>query len=285
MRLALVQWPQKPFLTENEMIEEMLGWAKIAAGSGANVLLFPEHLSWSISSACGFETANGALRHLALFSQKIVEKGQDFSQKTGISILLGSLPVLKNGLKNVAFFIEPDRREPLFYEKIHLTPWEKMAGFEAGSAVKIFETRWGKIAPAICYDVEFPETVRLAALAGAEILLVPFQTDNEAGFWRVRTCAAARAIENELFVAVAGNVGCPLGNPVMDSNFARSAILTPCDSGWPTGGILREATTNLPEIIFADLDLDFLRAFRNGKNATVRTIADRRTDLFELRKK
>ena len=59
----------------------------------------------------------------------------------------------------------------------------------------------------ICYDVEFPELTRLLAYEGLDILFVPFMTDTQNGYSRVRNCAMARAIENECYVAVAGSVG------------------------------------------------------------------------------
>ena len=65
----------------------------------------------------------------------------------------------------------------------------------------------GNIAILICYDVEFPEVARVMAEAGAEILFVPSCTDGREGFCRVRYCAQARAIENQVYVAMTGTVG------------------------------------------------------------------------------
>jgi predicted amidohydrolase len=59
----------------------------------------------------------------------------------------------------------------------------------------------------ICYDVEFPELSRLMADQGMNILFVPFLTDTQNGYTRVKHCAQARAIENECYVAIAGCVG------------------------------------------------------------------------------
>ena len=47
----------------------------------------------------------------------------------------------------------------------------------------------------ICYDSEFPELARHLADQGAMILFVPFCTDTSNGYYRVRHCAQARAIE------------------------------------------------------------------------------------------
>ena len=78
---------------------------------------------------------------------------------------------------------------------------------KGGNKFKVFETDCAKIGILICYDVEFPELSRLLADEGMEILFVPFLTDTQNAFIRVKHCAMARAIENECFVAIAGSVG------------------------------------------------------------------------------
>jgi predicted amidohydrolase len=94
------------------------------------------------------------------------------------------------------------------YEKLHVTPDEAaLWGMRGGSSLQTFETDCGKIGVLICYDAEFPELARLLAGEGMEVLFVPFLTDTEYGFSRVRYCAQARAIENECYVAIAGSVG------------------------------------------------------------------------------
>jgi predicted amidohydrolase len=76
-----------------------------------------------------------------------------------------------------------------------------------GDEVKVFETDAGKIGILICYDVEFPELSRILASQDMQILFVPFLTDTQNGYNRVKFCAQARAVENECYVAIAGCVG------------------------------------------------------------------------------
>ena len=76
-----------------------------------------------------------------------------------------------------------------------------------GDKIGVFDTDCGKIGILICYDVEFPELSRIYADQGMKILFVPFLTDTQNGYTRVRHCAQARAIENECYVAIAGCVG------------------------------------------------------------------------------
>src|SRR5690554_7444769 len=95
--------------------------------------------------------------------------------------------------------------------------------------LRVYETDCGKIGVLICYDVEFPELARILADQGMKILFVPFLTDTQNGYSRVRYCARARAIENQCFVAIAGSVGNLPKVHNMNIQYAQSAVFTPCD--------------------------------------------------------
>jgi predicted amidohydrolase len=134
----------------------------------------------------------------------------------------------------------------------------------------------------ICYDVEFPELSRILADEGMVMLFVPFLTDTQNGYSRVRHCAQARAIENECYVAIAGSVGNLPNVHNMDIQYAQSAVFTPCDFAFPSNGIKAEATPNTEMILIADMDLDLLREL--NQFGSVRNLRDRRKDVFNLRK-
>ncbi len=147
--------------------------------------------------------------------------------------------------------------------------------------VEVFDTDCGKIAIAICYDVEFPELARVAKDKGARILFVPYNTDLRSGHIRVRTCAAARCIENHMYAVLSGACGNLPFVDGADIHFAQSCILTPSDVPFDRDGIATETTPNVEAMLVHDLDLDLLR--RTERSGTVRTWADRRGDLYELR--
>jgi len=132
----------------------------------------------------------------------------------------------------------------------------------------------------ICYDIEFPEAARHLADAGAEVIFVPFCTDNRQGYLRVRYCAHARAIENQVYVAMAGNVGNLPDVQNMDINYAQAAVLTPSDFAFARDGIAAESDSNEETILVCDLDLDDLHHSRSHGTVTPRT--DRRPDLFSM---
>jgi predicted amidohydrolase len=152
---------------------------------------------------------------------------------------------------------------------------------EKGNKLKVFDTDCGKIGILICYDVEFPELSRLLADEGMDILFVPFLTDTQNGYSRVRYCAQARAIENECYVAIAGSVGNLPKVHNMDINYAQSMVFTPCDFAFPANGIKAEATPNTEMIVIADLDIDLLREL--NQFGSVRNLRDRRKDIYELK--
>ena len=156
------------------------------------------------------------------------------------------------------------------YDKCHLIPEEREAGKRAGEArPPVVEHRGVGVGVAVCYDVEFPELVRDLADRGAEVVAGPSWTGTEAGFERVRRCAAARAVENQLYVAQVSVVGersadlCGTG---------RSAVYAPCDDVvGPRGTRL-----SLPRDEFAagtcSVDVDAVRKSRS--EASVRPYAD-----------
>jgi predicted amidohydrolase len=166
--------------------------------------------------------------------------------------------------------------------KIHVTPGEKTSwGIAAGDAIEVLDTDKGKVAINICYDVEFPEMARVAVERGARLLFVPFCTDDRRGFLRVRYCAQARCVENQIYVVTAGVVGNLRGVPDMDVHYAQSAVLSPSDFGFARDGIAAECEANSEGVAVADVDLAALeRARRTG---TVRNWEDRRTDLYAVR--
>jgi predicted amidohydrolase len=135
----------------------------------------------------------------------------------------------------------------------------------------------------ICYDVEFPELARLLAEQGMQILFVPFLTDTQNAYMRVRLCAQARAIENECFVAITGSVGNLPKVENMDIQYSQAGVYTPSDFAFPSNCVKSEATPNTEMILIAEVDLSLLDELHSY--GSVRNLKDRRTDFYELRLK
>ena len=225
-----------------------------------------------------------AIRELAGYTDRIVDKFSEFSVSYNINIITGSMPEIKDEkLYNVGYLCRRDGSVERF-EKLHITPdEEKVWGLVGGRQLKTFDTDCGKIGILICYDVEFPELSRLLAEEGMRILFVPFLTDTQNGYSRVRHCAQARAIENECYVAIAGSVGNLPKVHNMDIQYAQSMVFTPCDFAFPVNGVKAEATPNTEMILVVDVDMDLLVEI--NKSGSVRNLNDRRTDLYQLFKR
>lgn len=198
-----------------------------------------------------------------------------------VNIITGSMPVVEKGkLLNVSYLCRRDGSWDSYY-KIHPTPSEVSAwGMVGGNKLRAFDTDSGRIGILVCYDVEFPELARIYAEQGVQILFVPFFTDTQNGYNRVRLCSMARAVENECYVAIAGCVGnLPQVNN-MDINFAQSAIFTPSDFQFPTNAVTAEATPNTEMTIIADVNLELLLELHQF--GSVQNLKDRRKDLYEV---
>ena len=166
--------------------------------------------------------------------------------------------------------------------KIHPTPDEAYWwNIQGGDKIKVIPTDCGPIGVLICYDSEFPELTRHLVNQGIQILFVPFMTDERQSYLRVRYCCQARAVENQIYVVMSGNVGNLPKVSNMDIQYAQSCILTPCDFPFSRDGIAADTTPNVETVAFADLRLDALLEARN--NGTVQNLKDRRHDLYSVK--
>jgi predicted amidohydrolase len=185
-------------------------------------------------------------------------------------------------LLNVASIYFPDQA-PLHQAKLHLTPAERsLWGFSPGRDLLVVEADFGKFAVAVCYDVQFPELVKiLCNHHGVQLVVVPYMTDDRRGSCRVSTCARARAIENQIYTVTAGMVGSLPLVTYFTSQFAQSGMYTPSDFAFPVDGIATEAAANVGQVIVADLDLSMLdRARQHG---SVHNFLDSQNDTLHTR--
>ena len=283
VRLGLIQWQMRPYKDLEDVLNQAEYFIDAVSGYRSDFALFPEFFNAPLMAGHNSLTESEAIKELAAHTGEIVERFSKLAISYNINIISGSMPELVNGrLYNAGYLCKRDGTVER-YEKIHVTPDEaKVWGMQQGSSLKTFDTDCGKIGVLICYDSEFPELSRLLADEGMDILFVPFLTDTQNGYSRVRHCAQARAIENECYVAIAGSVGNLPNVHNMDIQFAQSMVFTPCDFSFPTNGIKAEATPNTEMILIADVDIDLLREL--NQKGSVRNLKDRRSDLYEVRR-
>jgi predicted amidohydrolase/GNAT superfamily N-acetyltransferase len=284
VRLGLIQWQMRLYKDLDELMEHAEFFVDSVSAYRADFALFPEFFNAPLMADYNHLPESKAIRELAKYTPKIVQKFSELAISYNINIITGSMPEVRDELLyNVGYICKRDGTKER-YEKLHVTPDEaKIWGMQGGTELRTYDTDCGKIGVLICYDSEFPELSRLLADEGMDILFVPFLTDTQNGYSRVRFCAQARAIENECYVAIAGSVGnLPKVNN-MDIQYSQSMVFTPCDFSFPANGIKAEATTNTEMILIADVDLDMLKDL--NKFGSVRNLKDRRKDIFELKKK
>jgi predicted amidohydrolase/GNAT superfamily N-acetyltransferase len=284
VRLGLIQWQMRSYTNLDELLQQAEFFIDAVSGYRSDFALFPEFFDAPLMAENNHMSEPEAIRELAKHTQTIVQKFSELAISYNINIISGSLPeLIDNRLYNVGYLCKRDGTVER-YEKLHVTPDEaRVWGMQGGDQLKVFDTDCGKIGILICYDVEFPELSRILADMGMDILFVPFLTDTQNGYSRVRNCAQARAIENECYVAIAGSVGNLPKVHNMDIQYAQSMVFTPCDFAFPANGIKAEATPNTEMILIADLDIDLLRNL--NQFGSVRNLKDRRKDIFELKKR
>lgn len=256
--------------------------AKISEASeqGASLLLFPEYLTAHLLSLEPALTNEAACQRLDEYTAKYVQFFAQRSKESNIAILAGThICKEEKGFVNKAFLFFPNGRVET-QSKIHLTPEEQKWPLARGDELNVFDTEWGRVSILTCYDIEFPELARAAAVQGAELLLCPSYTDSAFGYYRVRHCCQARAVENQLFVALSGLVGVLVeGRPQVDQGYCQAGLFTPCDIPFAPDGIVRLGEVNEDMIVFAEADFSKLRD--NRERGAVAPFYDRRPSLYE----
>ena len=280
VRIAAVQYLLRPISDWDGFENQVRFTLKAAAEYKPNFVMLPEIFTSQLLSFMDTESGlHDAVRRMHDYTPRYMELMAELAKKYNIYLIAGSHPNLRDGLLyNTAFMFSP-RGEVFSQDKIHRTRWEKDKwDTSAGTKLHLFQTDFGAISILICYDIEFPELSRQVCEAGADILFVPSSTDDRQGFWRVRYCAHARAIENQVYVAMTSTVG---NLPVegLGMHYGQASIMTPSDFGFSRDGIAAEGVINMEQIVIADVDLDALT--QNRLNGTTIPLYDKQRDVYE----
>ena len=278
VRIAAIQYQMESVSGWREFEDQVRYILEAAAEYRPEFVLLPEIFTAQLLSFIGRRDVRDAVRRLDKYTPRYIALMQSIVREHGFHLIAGSHPTMRDDkLYNTAYFFTPDG-EYQTQDKIHRTRWEKEKwDTTAGDTLSVFDTAYGKIAILICYDIEFPELARAVCEAGAEILFVPSCTDDRQGFWRVRYCCHARAIENQVYVALTGTVGhLPVAG--LGLNYGQAGIFTPSDFAFSRDGIAAEGVPNTEQIVIADVDLADLAESR--LNGTTIPVLDRRRDVY-----
>lgn len=284
VRLGVVQWQMRPAYQLESIIDQAEYFIDTVSDYKSDFILFPEFFNAPLLVQYNDLNQAEAMRRLAESTEPILSKMREFAVSYNVNIISGSMPVVeRKRLYNVAYLCRRDGTMDSV-KKIHVTPSERESfGMSGGSEIRAMDTDCGKVGILVCYDVEFPEIPRLLKEQGMDILFVPYMTDLQTGYHRVRFCSHARAIENECYVAISGCVGNLPRVDNMDIQYSQAAVFSPTDFAFPSNGVVAEATPNTEMVLIADIDMDLLTQLH--EEGSVNNIKDRRKDVYTLRAK
>ncbi|HEX9379881.1 MAG TPA: carbon-nitrogen hydrolase family protein [Gaiellaceae bacterium] len=268
IRLACVQMTSRADKAANLATAERL--VSKAAATGADVVVLPEKWNAIGDAAVSHATAE------SIEGGESVEAMSRWSRQHGITLVGGSITERREGrekLSNTSLVFDPEGQIVGAYRKIHLfdvevggVVYRESEAEEPGEEPVVAEIEDWKVGLSVCYDIRFPELYRILALEGAELVTVPahFTTPTGKDHWHV--LLRARAIENQLYVAAAAQIGETLpGKPA----YGRSLIADP----W---GIVVAQAPDAETVIAAELDLAHLRDIR----AKLPSLANRRANAY-----
>lgn len=270
-KIALCQMPVDESKAQNiiravEIIKE--------AAMNSDLVILPE--MWN----CPYETS--------LFPEYAEEKENSptldaiskVAKEEKVYIVAGSIPEeYKGRIYNSSFFFSPQGEVIGVHRKIHLfdidvpgeITFKESETLSAGNDLTIVETDLGCIGICICYDIRFPELIRLMALDGANLIVVPGAFNLTTGPAHWETIIRARAVDNQVYMAAI--------SPVRDETasyvaYGHSMVVDP----W--GTVLAEAGTG-KNVIYAEINIGRVEEVRKE----LPLLKNRRNDIYLLRKK
>ena len=266
LRVASLQYFFRPVRRIDDFRDQVDSLVETAADYRCQLAVFPEYFTAQLLTLGDVKRPIvQQIRELANHLPLYVELMGGLARKHSMYVVAGTIPVLDrttDHVHNECYVFAPDGSHQI-QGKMHMTRFEAEEWLvRPRNTLRVFETAFGRMAVTICYDVEFPELARAAARAGAKILVVPSCTDDRRGYYRVRYCAQARAIENQMYVIQASTVGSIPMVPAVHLNYGQAAIMTPCDYAFARDGVLAEGNVNDESMVIGELDLDIIAESR-----------------------
>ena len=268
IRLACVQMTSRADKAANLEAAERL--VAQAAATGADIVQLPEKWNGIGDAAFYRETAE------PLDGGESVAAMSTWARTHGITLVGGSIVERREGREkrsNTSLVFDSDGEIVATYRKIHLfdvevggVVYRESESEEPGDEAVVADAEDWKVGLSVCYDVRFPELYRILALEGAQLVTVPahFTTPTGKDHWHV--LLRARAIENQLYVAAAAQIGETLpGKPA----YGRSLIVDP----W---GLVVAQAPDEQTVISAELD----RAHLDDIRAKLPSLANRQANAY-----
>lgn len=257
MKIATAAYPLDVLTSEAQFEDKLEKWVAEAAGNGAQLLVFPEYAALELATLAGLATAGDLEKSLWAVVERLTYADgvhAKLAAAYGVHIVAGSGPAATDTRPvNRARLITPSGQ-------IGIQDKQIMTRFEAevwdvipGNKLQVFDTALGRIGILICYDSEFPLLGR--ALRDCDVICVPSVTEAQAGYWRVRIGAQARALEQQCITAMSSVVGDADWSDALGTSHGAGGIFGPPDMGFPDNGVLALGQMNTPGWTYAQVDL------------------------------
>lgn len=268
-KLAVCQMNVRDKKIQN--IEKALLNIETAAKNGSDIVVLPEMFNCPYNNSKFHEYAEDGENGETV---KAVAKA---AKESKVYLVAGSIPEYKEGrLYNTSFVFDKSGEVIGVHRKMHLfdvdvsgkIKFKESDTLFPGNNITVVDTEYCKIGIAICYDIRFPELIRLMALEGAKVIVIPAAFNMVTGPAHWDILIRGRAVDNQVFVTAA--------SPARDENsgyvaYGNSMIADP----W--GNILAKAGSG-EEIVYSDINLNELDRVRNE----LPLLKHRREDVYRL---
>lgn len=283
VRVCTINFEQRKLRSFNEFKDIAEYFIEVASDYHCDFVVFPEFVTMPLLSIENKKLSPmQSLERLNQYTEQYIHFMNEASMRFNINII-GGTHIVKDQDGHFMNVCHVFLRDGSIHRqgKIHPTPSEQnWWDIKGADTLSVINTDRGAVGVLICYDAEFPELARHLVDQGAKIIFVPFATDTRQAYLRVRYCSHARAIENQCYMVLSGNVGNLPRVHNMDINYAQSCILTPSDLPFAQDGIAADTSVGVEMVAIADLSISDLVKTRNS--GTVRNLKDRRHDLYRI---
>lgn len=264
MRIATAAYPLDALTSWAQYEDKIAAWVGDAAANGADLLVFPEYGAMELATLAGMDVAGDLEKSLFAVSDRMADADtlhQRLAAAHDVHIVAASGPAATQTRPvNRARLITPDGQIGVQDKQIMTRFEREIWGVVGGNHLQVFDTAIGKIGILICYDSEFPLLGR--ALSECDVIAVPSVTEALAGYWRVRTGAMARALENQCVTVMSSVVGDAQWSEALGTSFGAGGIFCPPDTGFPPNGVLAAAEICVPGWTYADVALETIAHVR-----------------------
>ncbi len=253
-----------------------------AAGLGASAVCLPEYFSMpclvgaaNINLEGGAASLHDVLHDVVLdVSGRTREFLEDVSRRCGIVLAGNVIEVCDEDYYNACMVFDCGELAGV-QRKVHLVENERRMGLRSGSGFTVFDTGVGRVGVLVCADILYPEACRVLGLMGADIIMNPvvsFQNADKLTAAARRSMYVTRAFDNSCFIIKAGGVG----RSIMGSELAgRSLIAAP----WGVTGSCE--SDDMIGVVSSEMDMAVLGRLRKENRSLGHRVVSAYSQLLE----